>query len=113
MQVKRKRRAERGSQTSSLTASGEATTSPAFVRPVTASKSQACREGHTSGPCPSLSSAARPVGDVKSLKALHRYNVVKHQPLELSLFGNDRLLAAKDILLDLARRCFRQLGLSA
>ena len=30
--------------------------------------------------------------------------------LGLSLFGNGRLLAAKDILLDLARRCFRQLG---
>src|SRR5206468_13092114 len=48
-----------------------------IVRPVTASKSQACREGHTSGPCRWLFSAARPIGDVKSLKALHRYNVVK------------------------------------
>src|SRR5437016_14485037 len=48
-----------------------------LVRPVTASKSQACREEDTSGPCPWLFSAARPVGDVKSLKALHRYNVVK------------------------------------
>src|SRR6266853_6276152 len=46
-------------------------------RPVTASKSRACREGHTSGPCRWLFLAARPVGDVKSLKALHRYNVVK------------------------------------
>src|SRR6266513_1681618 len=45
--------------------------------PVTASKSRACREGHTSGPCRWLFSVARPVGDVKSLKALHRYNVVK------------------------------------
>ena len=82
-----------------------------LVRSVTVWKwPAACREGHTSGPCRSLFSAARPVGDVKSLKALHRYNVVKHQPLELSLFGNGRLLAAKDILLDLARRCFRQLG---
>src|SRR5439155_21289037 len=34
-------------------------------------------EGHTSGPYPSLFLAARPVGDVKWLKALHRYNVVK------------------------------------
>src|SRR6266481_5543134 len=48
-----------------------------IARPVTASKSRACREGHTSGPCRWLFSAARPVGDVKSLKALHRYNVVK------------------------------------
>src|SRR5436190_13599272 len=47
------------------------------VRHLTASKSQACREGHTSGPCRWLFSATRPVGDVKSLKALHRYNVVK------------------------------------
>src|SRR5437764_14816520 len=46
-------------------------------RPVTASKSRAALEGHTSGPCPSLFLAARPVGAVKSLKALHRYNVVK------------------------------------
>src|SRR5437773_10557383 len=46
--------------------------------PVTASKSRACCEGHTSGPCRWLFSAARPVGDVESLKALHRYNVVKH-----------------------------------
>src|SRR5438067_4144381 len=37
----------------------------------------AFREGYTSGPYPSLFLAARPVGDVKSLKALHRYNVVK------------------------------------
>src|SRR5439155_6038837 len=51
--------------------------SKTIVRPVTASKSRACREGHTSGPCRWLFSAARPVGDVKSLKALHRYNVVK------------------------------------
>jgi len=36
-------------------------------RPVTASKSRACREGHISGPCRWLFSAARPVGDVKSL----------------------------------------------
>ena len=28
----------------------------------------------------------------------------------ISLFGNGRLLSAKDILLDLARRCFWQLG---
>src|SRR5213080_3983775 len=49
----------------------------AVVRPVTASKSRACREGHTSGPCRWLFSAAQTVGDVKSLKALHRYNVVK------------------------------------
>src|SRR5206468_4724205 len=48
-----------------------------IVRPVTASKSRACRAGYTSGPCRWLFSAARPVGDVKSLKALHRYNVVK------------------------------------
>src|SRR5439155_6857501 len=48
-----------------------------FVRPVTASKSRACRAGHTSGPCRWLFSATRPVGDVKSLKALHRYNVLK------------------------------------
>jgi hypothetical protein len=48
-----------------------------IVRHLTASKSRACREGHTSGPCPSLFSAARPIGDVKSLKALHRYNVLK------------------------------------
>src|SRR5438067_4564248 len=48
-----------------------------LVRPVTASKSQACREEDTSGPCPWLFSAARPVGAVKSLKALLRYNVVK------------------------------------
>jgi hypothetical protein len=41
------------------------------------SKSRACREGHTSGPCPSLFLAAWPIGDVESLKALHRYNVVK------------------------------------
>ncbi len=57
-----------------------------LVRPVTA-KSQACREEDTSGPCRWLFSAARPVGDVKSLpppprlrrarKALHRYDVVK------------------------------------
>src|SRR5204862_4248479 len=44
---------------------------------VIASKSRACREGDTSGPCRWLFSAARTVGDVKSLKALHRYNVVK------------------------------------
>src|SRR5437016_40620 len=50
---------------------------PRIIRPVTASKSRACREGHTSGPCQWLFSAARPVGDVKSLKALHCYNVVK------------------------------------
>jgi hypothetical protein len=49
----------------------------AVVRPVTASKSRACREGHTSGPCRWLFSAARPIGDVKSSKALHRYNVLK------------------------------------
>ena len=30
--------------------------------------------------------------------------------LGLSLFGNGRLLSSKDILLDLARRCFWQLG---
>ncbi len=30
-----------------------------IVRPVTASKSQACREGHTSGPCRWMFSAAR------------------------------------------------------
>src|SRR5436190_24132304 len=30
--------------------------------------------------------------------------------LGLSLFGNGRLLCSKDILLDLARRCFWQLG---
>src|SRR5882762_1719284 len=48
-----------------------------IVRPVTASKSWVCREGHTSGPCRWLFSAARPIGDVKSLKALNRYNVVK------------------------------------
>ena len=30
--------------------------------------------------------------------------------LGLSLFGNGRLLSAKDILLDLTRRCFWQLG---
>ena len=47
-----------------------------LVRPVTA-KSQACREEDISGPCRWLFSAARPVGDVKLLKALHRYNVVK------------------------------------
>src|SRR5438094_5033171 len=35
------------------------------------------RRTHTFGPCRWLFSAARPVGDVKSLKALHRYNVVK------------------------------------
>src|SRR6266516_6053446 len=51
--------------------------SKSIVRPVTASKSRACREGHTSGPCRWLFLAARAVGDVKSLKALHRYNVVK------------------------------------
>jgi hypothetical protein len=34
-------------------------------------------EGHTSGPCRWLFLAARPIGDVKSLKALHRYNVLK------------------------------------
>src|SRR5438132_5476377 len=48
-----------------------------IVRTVTASKSRACREGHTSGPCRWLFSAAWPIGDVKSLKALHRYNVLK------------------------------------
>src|SRR5437762_10709452 len=48
-----------------------------IVRPVTASRSRACRERHTSGPCRWLFSAAQPVGDGKSLKALHRYNVVK------------------------------------
>src|SRR5947208_15966495 len=48
-----------------------------IVRPVSASKSRACREGHTSGPCRWLFSGAWPIGDVKSLKALHRYNVVK------------------------------------
>src|SRR5438552_954807 len=36
----------------------------------TASKSRAFLEEHTSGPCRWLFSAARPVGDVKSLKAL-------------------------------------------
>ncbi len=30
--------------------------------------------------------------------------------LGLSLFGNGRLLSSKDILLNLARRCFWQLG---
>jgi hypothetical protein len=33
--------------------------------------------------------------------------------LEASLFGNDRLLAAKDLLLDLAHGCFWQLGYEA
>src|SRR5947199_8121521 len=35
------------------------------------------RRTHTFGPCRWLFSAARPVGDVKSLKALHRYNIVE------------------------------------
>jgi hypothetical protein len=47
------------------------------VRRVTSSKSRACREGHTSGLCRWLFSVARPIGDVESLKSLHRYNVVK------------------------------------
>jgi hypothetical protein len=45
--------------------------------PVTAPKSRACREERTSAPCRWLSSAAWPMGDVKSLKTLQRYNVLK------------------------------------
>ena len=56
---------------------GEDVLKSRIVRLVTASKSRAFREGHTSGPCRWRFSAARPIGDVKSLKALHRYNVVK------------------------------------
>src|SRR5437773_8342575 len=62
--------------------------------PVTASKSRACREGHTSGPCRWLFSAARPVGDVKSLKALHRYNVVKAPALGVITVWKCRLLSS-------------------
>src|SRR5438093_10893655 len=39
----------------------------------------------------------------------HRRHKVEAR-LGPSLFGNGRLLSSKDILLDLARGCFRQLG---
>ncbi len=39
----------------------------------------------------------------------HRRHKVEAR-LGLSLFGNGRLLSSKDILLNLARRCFWQLG---
>ena len=49
-------------------------------------------------------SAAWPIGDVKSLKALHRYNVLKTPAV-------GGITAWKcPAALDFARRCFRQLG---
>jgi len=49
--------------------------------------------------------------NVLALARAHARNQTSEvQGQNSSLFGNGRLLAAKDILLDLARRCFWQLG---